>query len=74
MLASSRRTTAPPRAATVLERLRICCELQHRFEEVQLSFLGVHGAEDTVCNPACVEELCRHAGSKDKTICVYLGM
>ncbi|AQK43714.1 alpha/beta-Hydrolases superfamily protein [Zea mays] len=73
MLASSRRTTAPPRAATVLERLRICCELQHRFEEVQLSFLGVHGVEDTVCNPACVEELCRHAGSKDKTLCVYLG-
>jgi alpha-beta hydrolase superfamily lysophospholipase len=74
MLASSRRTTAPPRAAMVLERLRICCEMQHRFEEVQLSLLGVHGAEDTVCNPACVEELYRHAGSKDKTLCVYLGM
>jgi len=34
----------------------------------------VHGADDTVCDPACVEELFRRAGSKDKTLRVYPGM
>jgi alpha-beta hydrolase superfamily lysophospholipase len=73
-LASPRRTTAPPRAATALELLRVCRELQARFEEVDLPLLAVHGADDTVCDPACVEELFRRAGSKDKTLRVYPGM
>ena len=73
-LASPRRTTAPPRAATALELLRVCRELQARFEEVELPLLAVHGADDTVCDPACVEELCRRAGSTDKTLRVYPGM
>ena len=34
----------------------------------------MHGADDTVCDPACVEELFRRAGSKDKTLRVYPGM
>ncbi|TKW14197.1 hypothetical protein SEVIR_5G152300v4 [Setaria viridis] len=73
-LASPRRTTAPPRAATALELLRVCRELQGRFEEVELPLLVVHGGDDTVCDPACVEELFRRAGSKDKTLRVYPGM
>ncbi|GJN05392.1 hypothetical protein PR202_ga23013 [Eleusine coracana subsp. coracana] len=73
-LASPRRTTAPPRAATALELLRVCRELQGRFEEVDLPLLVVHGGEDTVCDPACVEELHRRAGSEDKTLRVYPGM
>ncbi|CAL4949943.1 unnamed protein product [Urochloa decumbens] len=73
-LASPRRTTAPPRAATALELLRVCRELQGRFEEVELPLLAVHGGDDTVCDPACVEELFRRAGSRDKTLRVYPGM
>ncbi|KAE8795569.1 caffeoylshikimate esterase-like [Hordeum vulgare] len=73
-LASPRRTTAPPRAATALELLRVCRELQARFEEVELPLLAVHGGEDTVCDPACVEEMHRRAGSRDKTLRVYPGM
>ncbi|XP_066314281.1 caffeoylshikimate esterase-like [Miscanthus floridulus] len=73
-LASPRRTTAPPRAATALELLRVCRDLQQRFEDVRLPLLVVHGAEDTVCDPACVEELYRRAGSSDKTLRVYPGM
>ena len=34
----------------------------------------VHGGEDTVCDPACAEELHRRAGSKDKTLHMYPGM
>jgi alpha-beta hydrolase superfamily lysophospholipase len=73
-LASPRRTTAPPRAATALELLRVCRDLQQRFEDVRLPLLVVHGAEDTVCDPACVEELYSRAGSSDKTLRVYPGM
>ncbi|KAL6850060.1 hypothetical protein ACP4OV_020687 [Aristida adscensionis] len=73
-LASPRRTTAPPRAATALELLRVCRELQGRFEEVELPLLVVHGGDDTVCDPACAEELHRRAGSRDKTLRVYPGM
>ncbi|XP_004971768.2 uncharacterized protein LOC101785408, partial [Setaria italica] len=42
--------------------------------EVELPLLVVHGGDDTVCDPACVEELFRRAGSKDKTLRVYPGM
>jgi hypothetical protein len=45
-LASPRRTTAPPRAATALELLRVCRELQGRFEEVELPLLAAHGGDD----------------------------
>jgi alpha-beta hydrolase superfamily lysophospholipase len=73
-LASPRRTVARPRAATALELLRICSELQGRFEEVEVPLLIAHGGEDVVCDPACVEELYRRASSKDKTLKIYPGM
>lgn len=73
-LASPRRTVARPRAATGLELLRICRELQGRFEEVEVPLLIVHGSDDVVCDPACVEELYARAGSKDKTLRIYPGM
>ncbi|KAF4361875.1 hypothetical protein G4B88_009247 [Cannabis sativa] len=73
-LASPRRPTARPRAATALELLRVCRELQGRFEEVEVPLLIVHGGEDVVCDPACVEELYRRAASKDKTIRIHPGM
>ncbi|KAG1361546.1 caffeoylshikimate esterase [Cocos nucifera] len=73
-LASPRRTVARPRAATALELLRVCREVQGRYEEVALPMLIVHGGDDVVCDPACVEELYRRAGSKDKTLRIYPGM
>ena len=73
-LASPRRTVARPRAATALELLRICSELQGRFEEVEVPLLIAHGGEDVICDPACVEELYRRASSKDKTLKIYPGM
>ncbi|XP_042510144.1 caffeoylshikimate esterase-like [Macadamia integrifolia] len=73
-MASPRRSTAKPRAATARELLRVSRELQGRFEEVDLPMLIVHGEEDVLCDPACAEELCRRAASKDKTIRMYPGM
>jgi alpha-beta hydrolase superfamily lysophospholipase len=73
--AALRRLPAPHHgAATALELLRVCRELQGRFEEVDLPFLVVHGEENTVCDPASVEELHRRAGSSDKTLRIYPGM
>jgi alpha-beta hydrolase superfamily lysophospholipase len=63
-----------PRASTALELLRICRELQGRYEEVEVPFLVVHGGGDVVCDPACVEDLYSRAGSKDKTLKIYDGM
>lgn len=73
-IASPKRTVARPRAATAQELLRICRELQGRFEEVDVPFLAVHGGDDIVCDAACVEELYSRAGSKDKTLKIYDGM
>lgn len=73
-LASPRRSTAKPRAATALELIRICREVQSRFSEVDVPFLIVHGGDDIVCDPACAEELYKKAASKDKTIRIYPGM
>ncbi|KAK9153460.1 hypothetical protein Sjap_000940 [Stephania japonica] len=73
-VASPRRRTARPRAATALELLRVCREVQGRFEEVEAALLVVHGGDDVVCDPAVAEELVRRARSPDKTIRVYEGM
>uniref|UniRef100_A0A7N0V6K8 Serine aminopeptidase S33 domain-containing protein n=1 Tax=Kalanchoe fedtschenkoi TaxID=63787 RepID=A0A7N0V6K8_KALFE len=63
-----------PRAATARELLRVCSELQGRFEEVNVPLLMVHGGDDRMCDVACVEELHRRAASGDKTLKVYPGM
>lgn len=73
-LASPRRTVARPRASTAQELLRICRELQGRYEEVEVPLLIVHGGDDVVCDPACVKELYARAASKDKTLKIYDGM
>lgn len=73
-IASPRRRMGRPRAATAQELMRICRELQEKFEEVEVPLLIVHGGEDVVCDPACVEELHQRATSKDKTIRIYPGM
>ncbi|KAL1820265.1 hypothetical protein ACET3Z_015134 [Daucus carota] len=73
-IASPRRSMARPRAATAQELLRVCRELQGRFEEIDVPLLIVHGGDDVVCDPACVEELYRRAASKDKTIKIYPGL
>ncbi|XP_014512442.1 caffeoylshikimate esterase [Vigna radiata var. radiata] len=70
-LASPRRTVARPRAATAQELMRICRELQGRYEEVEVPLLVAHGGDDVVCDPACVEELYARAASKDKTLKIY---
>uniref|UniRef100_A0A0E0ATK4 Serine aminopeptidase S33 domain-containing protein n=1 Tax=Oryza glumipatula TaxID=40148 RepID=A0A0E0ATK4_9ORYZ len=73
-VARPRSTMAPPRAATARELLRVCREVQSRFQEVELPLLVVHGGDDTLCDPECAEELHRRAGSEDKTLRVYPGM
>ncbi|KAJ8651141.1 hypothetical protein MRB53_004164 [Persea americana] len=73
-LASPRRIVGWPRAATAMELMRVCREVQERFEEVDLPMLIVHGGDDVVCDQACVEELYRRASSKDKTLTIYPGM
>ncbi|XP_042475755.1 caffeoylshikimate esterase-like [Macadamia integrifolia] len=73
-MASPKRNPGRPRAATAKEFLRVSSELQGRFEEVDLPMLIVHGEDDVVCDPACVEELYRRASSKDKTLRIYPGM
>lgn len=73
-MASPRRTISRPRAATANELLRICRDLQGRFEEITLPLLIVHGGDDVICDQACVEELHRRASSQDKTLKVYPGM
>lgn len=73
-VASPRRPLMRPRAATAYELIRVCKDLQGRFEEVEVPLLIVHGGDDVVCDPACVEELNRRASSLDKTIKIYPGM
>ncbi|XP_077225189.1 caffeoylshikimate esterase-like [Tasmannia lanceolata] len=73
-LASPRRSSARPRAATALELMRVSRLVQERFHEVELPLLIVHGGDDMVCDPACAEELYRRAASKDKTIRIFPGM
>ncbi|PKU76199.1 hypothetical protein MA16_Dca022030 [Dendrobium catenatum] len=73
-IASPRRSLARPRAATAQELLRICRDLQARFEDITLPLLIVHGGDDVICDQACVEELHRRASSQDKTIKIYPGM
>lgn len=73
-LESPRRYTGRPRAGTAQELMKICREVQSRFEEVDIPFLIVHGGDDVVCDPACVKELYRCASTKDKTLKVYPGM
>uniref|UniRef100_A0A0C9RKU5 TSA: Wollemia nobilis Ref_Wollemi_Transcript_13186_1348 transcribed RNA sequence n=1 Tax=Wollemia nobilis TaxID=56998 RepID=A0A0C9RKU5_9CONI len=68
------RSMARPRAATALELLRVCRELQGRFAEVALPLLIVHGSGDVVCDPECVKTLYEEAGSTDKTLRIHDGM
>nr|WKA69986.1 putative esterase 1 [Crocosmia x crocosmiiflora] len=56
------------------ELVRVCREVQSRFEEVTVPFLIVHGEEDVVCDPACAMDLYRRARSEDKTIKIYPGL
>ncbi|XP_051120206.1 caffeoylshikimate esterase-like [Andrographis paniculata] len=73
-VASPRRPLLRPRPATAKELLRVSRELQSKFEEVNVPFLVVHGGDDVVCDPACVEELYNRASSEDKTLRIYPGM
>ncbi|XVF23636.1 hypothetical protein REPUB_Repub13aG0056500 [Reevesia pubescens] len=73
-IASPRRTVARPRAATAYELVRICNDLQGRFEEVDVPLLIVHGGDDVVCDPGCVEDLYKRAASKEKTLRIHPGM
>ncbi|KAH6760355.1 alpha/beta-Hydrolases superfamily protein [Perilla frutescens var. hirtella] len=73
-LASPRRPTIRPRAATAQELMRLSREVQGKFSEVDVPFLVVHGGDDIVCDPACAEDLYNRAASKDKTLRIYPGM
>eukprot|EP01018_Ginkgo_biloba_P031086 Gb_19365 [translate_table: standard] len=69
-----RRTVGKPSAATALELIRVCKELQARFGEITVPMLIVHGGEDVVCDPECVRVLYQKADSGDKTLKIYDGM
>ncbi|MCL7043994.1 hypothetical protein MKW94_023552 [Papaver nudicaule] len=73
-VASPRRTQARPRAATALELMRVCREVQERFGEIDVPLLIIHGGDDVVCDPGCAEELHKKAASKDKTIRIFPGL
>lgn len=73
-VASPRRTMGRPRSATALELIRVCRDLQSRFEQVTLPLLIVHGGDDVICDPECARALYDRAGSEDKTLRVYDGM
>ncbi|KAL2454504.1 alpha/beta-Hydrolases superfamily protein [Abeliophyllum distichum] len=73
-IASPGRFLQRPRAATAQELLRVCREVQGRFNEVDVPFLIVHGGDDVVCDPASATELYERAASKDKTLRIYPGM
>ncbi|EEF32815.1 conserved hypothetical protein [Ricinus communis] len=69
--ASPRRVAVRPRAATTPMILRVCGELQERFDDVDVPLLIVHGGDNVMCDLACVEELYTRASSKDKTLKIY---
>lgn len=73
-IASPKRYMGRPRAGTAYELMRICREVQGRFEEVDIPLLILHGGDDVVCDPACVQDLYGRASSKDKTLKIYTGM
>ncbi|XP_074312158.1 caffeoylshikimate esterase-like [Silene latifolia] len=73
-IASPKRYMGKPRAATAYELMRVCREVQGKFEQVNIPLLIVHGGDDVVCDPACVEELYQRASSEDKTLKIYPGM
>ncbi|CAN6839536.1 unnamed protein product [Brassica oleracea var. botrytis] len=72
--ANPNRTVGKPRAATAYELVRVCEDLQSRFEEVEVPLMIVHGGDDVVCDPSSVEELYMRCKSRDKTIKIYPGM
>lgn len=74
VLADEHRIVGITRIATGCELLRVCKELQSRFEEVTIPLLIAHGGDDKVCDPACAEELYKNASSKDKTLRIHPGM
>ncbi|KAH9605269.1 hypothetical protein KSS87_001565 [Heliosperma pusillum] len=73
-IASPKRYMGKPRAATAYELMRVCREVQGKFEQVNIPLLIVHGGDDVVCDPACVEEFYQRASSEDKTLKIYPGM
>ncbi|XP_047342372.1 caffeoylshikimate esterase-like [Impatiens glandulifera] len=70
-LANPKQSVKRPRAGTAAELLRICEELQSKFEEIDVPFFIVHGGRDIVCDPKKAEEFYERASSVDKTIRVY---
>lgn len=73
-VASPRRPTIKPRAATAQELMRLSRELQGKFSQVDIPFLIVHGGDDIVCDPGCAEQLYNSAATKDKTLRIYPGL
>ncbi|KAL2482396.1 alpha/beta-hydrolase superfamily protein [Forsythia ovata] len=73
-LANPRKHLQRPRAATAQELMRVCRDVQGKFNEVDVPLLILHGGDDVVCDPACAEELYQQAASKDKMLKIYPGM
>lgn len=73
-VASPRRKQTRPRAATALELLRVCREVQDNFNNITIPMLIVHGGEDVICDPASVEDLYKNVKSEDKTLKIHPGL
>ncbi|PKA66294.1 hypothetical protein AXF42_Ash006991 [Apostasia shenzhenica] len=58
-IASPNRPKGRPRATTAQELLRVCREVQSRFEEITMPLLIVHGGDDVVCAMIGMRERCR---------------
>ncbi|XP_010554569.1 PREDICTED: caffeoylshikimate esterase [Tarenaya hassleriana] len=63
-----------PRYKTMSELYRVSIDLEHRLNEVTMSFIVLHGEEDKVTDKEASKELYNVASSKDKTLKLYPGM
>jgi alpha-beta hydrolase superfamily lysophospholipase len=62
------------RPATLLAFRDASARIQAGIERLTLPLLVLHGADDTLVPAAGSRELVAHAGSPDKTLCVYDGL
>ncbi|KAG9160330.1 hypothetical protein Leryth_022649 [Lithospermum erythrorhizon] len=63
-----------PTAATALQFLRACDNIQKNCHMLRVPLLIVHGAEDRVCDPEAANSVFELVGSDDKTFKIFDGM
>lgn len=63
-----------PPAATALELLKVCENIQRNCHELQVPLLILQGGDDNICDPEVTKLVYKSAASKDKTMKIYPGM